>query len=754
MLNSSSKAYQSIPLIMPASNEKHYARSRFFLYLLASSSSVLLIAVFTSSSSSIAKDQKLRILSPLSLGSSASQGTVWRPQRIRSYSSVKSPTILNKTSIPSPSFTCTNWAVITTIFLPTALCKQLANLHNWCLVVVGDEKTKQEAWSSFAKSSPATYYLSPSDQRSLPYATLSHLKWNHFGRKNIGYLFAIHHGASYIWDTDDDNLLKNPALLNSLVDITTQHEIPFASAKHHLWNPYHIFNPVCLDSAKHEQLSWPRGFPLEYIKDHNTYSISSHQTLSPPKIGVLQSLADNDPDVDGIYRLTKPIPFSFISRNTTYALHSNQYSPFNAQATLWTQKAFWAMLMPVSVHGRVTDIWRSYITECLMKNLDQHVAFTSPIVIQYRNPHTYIGDLHAEIPLYTKANELTKWLASWRPIFKKSPSLASIMEQLIISLYEIGVVEEEDVSLYQAWLQDLKDIRYQMPSLLSSSSAVKPTESETTIQVKDVDVVPHVSTAVCVSGQLRTLTMPISHENYPAKWGGMTATLPPANMTVAESIQTNLFTKLGNVDVFMYVSTREGEQEPKEGDSSVCEALRPAGGHLVCSVPKEETIEAYNTNMWKTFQLAKDPPAIQGLLQQLKGMLGCYEMIQNHSRVMGKKYDWTVRLRPDVYMHSFPDLKSLVLESMKPTVWYANRKTCCCGNDDTFGIAPSNLMGTYFERLLHLQQSGWNFSARATWNAESFLKTILYTRGISLKGHDDINACVVKPINRKERGDP
>ena len=29
-----------------------------------------------------------------------------------------------------------------------------------------------------------------------------------FGRKNIGYLYAIANGAAVIWDFDDDNILK------------------------------------------------------------------------------------------------------------------------------------------------------------------------------------------------------------------------------------------------------------------------------------------------------------------------------------------------------------------------------------------------------------------------------------------------------------------------------------------------------------------------------------------------------------------
>ena len=34
------------------------------------------------------------------------------------------------------------------------------------------------------------------------------LPWHSFGRKNIGYLYAIANGAKYIWDFDDDNIIK------------------------------------------------------------------------------------------------------------------------------------------------------------------------------------------------------------------------------------------------------------------------------------------------------------------------------------------------------------------------------------------------------------------------------------------------------------------------------------------------------------------------------------------------------------------
>lgn len=45
-------------------------------------------------------------------------------------------------------------------------------------------------------------------QQRLHYHIVDHTPWRHFGRKNIGFLYAIEHGAEVIYDTDDDNRLK------------------------------------------------------------------------------------------------------------------------------------------------------------------------------------------------------------------------------------------------------------------------------------------------------------------------------------------------------------------------------------------------------------------------------------------------------------------------------------------------------------------------------------------------------------------
>ena len=52
--------------------------------------------------------------------------------------------------------------------------------------------------------------------KHIPY--INALPWNSFARKNVGYLYATLHGAQYIWDFDDDNLLTVDDLIHKYTD--------------------------------------------------------------------------------------------------------------------------------------------------------------------------------------------------------------------------------------------------------------------------------------------------------------------------------------------------------------------------------------------------------------------------------------------------------------------------------------------------------------------------------------------------------
>ncbi|KAF6253652.1 hypothetical protein COO60DRAFT_1643000 [Scenedesmus sp. NREL 46B-D3] len=66
------------------------------------------------------------------------------------------------------------------------------------------------------------------------------------------------------------------------------------------------------------------------------------------------------------------------------------------------------------VHGRVSDIWRSYVAQCLLWDVGYWVVFAPPMVDQLRSPHNYLADMQAEEVLFCKSGQLAKFLKQWQ----------------------------------------------------------------------------------------------------------------------------------------------------------------------------------------------------------------------------------------------------------------------------------------------------------------------------------------------------
>lgn len=320
---------------------------------------------------------------------------------------------------------CVVWAVVTTIFDPSDAVKMISSHADFCLVVVLDKKSRPEAWDAMNQMHNV-HVLSVKEQERLFPVLSSLLPWNHFGRKNIGYIFAITMGADAIWDFDDDNIgIPSIKIPKTAMEPTGGHKTV---------NPYPYF-------GTHETRSWPRGLPFDDIKNELPQNIKTK--LHEHKVGVIQNLANIEPDVDAVYRFTREVPFNFTNSDAIpFLVPKHSFSPFNAQATLWFKCAFRFMLLPITVHGRVSDIWRSYIAQSMFQHEEIRTLFVFPYIVQKRNPHQNKNDFAAENPLYEQAGALVDVLQS-----EKNKSLKSLYE----SLYERGFLDLQDVKLLQAW---------------------------------------------------------------------------------------------------------------------------------------------------------------------------------------------------------------------------------------------------------------------------------------------------------------
>ena len=397
-------------------------------------------------------------------------------QRVFQESFVPAPIDSLKPSSPS----CDRWAVLTTILRPSEALRRLLLSRKWCVVVVGDYKTPAPytiPWTIL--DDVVVVYMSPEDQRSWEWPLLRFVPFNSFSRKNIGYLFALKHGAKVIWDFDDDNLLKfwvdgaataTAPSLDPFMNLTEQSRISVKFVKKNdsstAWNPYPYLGVEYLPC-------WPRGMPLNEIHQSSSYKlVVEAETLSWGQIGVLQSVADVQPDLDAIFRISHKSIVSFARINETKPVMTPDgvFSPYNAQATLHNRPAFWALLLPATVSGRVSDIWRSFFAQRLFRDAGLHLGFFArPLVVHDRSSHSLVGDLKSEEDLYEKTHKLIEFLNDWE---SEAENLPARMEELWIEAYERDYIQIDDVYMLQEWLKALLAIGYGFPEVKKKSNQV------------------------------------------------------------------------------------------------------------------------------------------------------------------------------------------------------------------------------------------------------------------------------------------
>ena len=416
--------------------------------------------------------------------SNSATGRLFSGQRVRTFDpsllmfddSSAAPGAPSTSTVFDGGPSCERWCVVTTIFEPSVALTSTAKLPGWCTVIVGDHKTPPNYLARAGlQDMPSVVFLSAERQQREANerddrvgAFLRVVPFNHFARKNVGYLYAIAHGARYVFDFDDDNELKSahggsgarlPPLREGeevAVDLT----VVLVRGRENTFNPYPLLGAEVGGS-------WPRGFPMDHVMVGGTQgSIHTDGVHSFPtnRIGVPQSLADHDPDIDAVHRLTKRLPFSFRPEAASRALMVplGVYSPYNAQATVHTADAMWAALLPKTVLGRVSDIWRGYFAERVFARVGLHVVFTPPRVTQNRNAHSYLADMDAESDLYFKADKLVEFLSLWGD---DSDTVQCSMERLWAALYERTYIELGDVLMAQRWLGALEAVGYIFPPI-------------------------------------------------------------------------------------------------------------------------------------------------------------------------------------------------------------------------------------------------------------------------------------------------
>ncbi len=318
--------------------------------------------------------------------------------------------------------------VITSIYPPTEAIRQFAQQADFNLLVVGDKKTPLD-WHH-----PDVTFISAAEQAQSGNRLATLLPFNHYCRKMCGYIRAMEMGADLIVDTDDDNIPYDHWAFP-----------PFSGAYDYL--PENL-NHINIYQLFAKQKIWPRGLPLELI--NTDFALQAQLKKRDCKVGIWQGLADRDPDVDAIYRLTCDQECLF-SKRDPLVLGAGTLSPFNSQNTAIIKALFPLLYLPCYVTFRFTDILRGWVAQPLMWLYGYHLGFVGATVYQDRNPHDYMQDFISEIPMYSQGAKVPE-IVSKTAI--ADASLSDNLFNVYVALAQEKIVPKQELATLEAWLKE------------------------------------------------------------------------------------------------------------------------------------------------------------------------------------------------------------------------------------------------------------------------------------------------------------
>ena len=401
---------------------------------------------------------------------------------------------------------CSKWAVVALLSEPLELTKTmhlLASQPDWCLVVVTVDNNFSPTTTSTGTSN--IHWITPERlEKNIEFSKenaflqmlitsypeeIFSFHSSHALRRNLGYLYAISHGATSILELEGSLLLEDQRAVQK-IDTPNLQNTKVVSLAKFLFHPYPLLNlkqQESRHSAKGMKTTSYFQDPLTHgevayeldIMVGNNNKATSPSTWFPNRSGegrpsFMRPISPHS----GIIQF---IPSEKPSSPTSFDEHAQQHnsllapphaiSPYIAQATLYTQTAFWALLLPTSIPKEWAACWRAHVASCLFRDVKDFQLIYSSIPGLHLNK---LLDQHEAIIQSGTATSsshrinspeglvaLVEYLLEWKSL---EVSVAKRMEQLWMDLSKQGFLQKKDVNMVQAWLGTLKDdLKYVFP---------------------------------------------------------------------------------------------------------------------------------------------------------------------------------------------------------------------------------------------------------------------------------------------------
>lgn len=364
-------------------------------------------------------------------------------------------------SFPRFAPDCSRWVVVLGVPGDKAL-EGLAKWKGWCTVILGDNHTSNEDTLDQKLLGGNVIFLSYSQQTEInhPFVrhALSYMATNpvqHMARRNIGYLFAVSHGAKVVYDFD-----------STLDDELLEHVLPFGSTEAKRSRVMVRYSKELQHNRRNDDDELLTFNPHVPTSDSSLYDLD-FGSIDYSSVGVVQSV--------GVMKSTGSLTGVSPTKPPLLA-PASKYSPYTSKATVHMYSAFWGLLLPSTVPEQLADLWRAYWTQIFLHEYNLALLFDPSTIGSLDDVHMGHESSTQDDPWLQKIPALLRFLTSAERSVNHNPSdrgndyLPSRIEMLAIQLYERGFIGLQDVYSLQEWLLALIDAGYDFPTRKSTES--------------------------------------------------------------------------------------------------------------------------------------------------------------------------------------------------------------------------------------------------------------------------------------------
>ena len=350
------------------------------------------------------------------------------------------------------------WIVMNAYNPPFPSLINLLNiLEDWKIVVISINNTIDKKWKELNYSNNLVY-ISLKEQMRLGYHILKYLNLHSYSRKNIGYLYAIQHGAKEIFEIDEDIVILDLESLN--FNLSNYYNMYYA-----IRNDSRMINPYIHFGGRN---IWPRGFRLNdigYQHQNKFFSLKGRNLLLTPLI--YQGLINGVPDTDSIFQKTKlKFEFNFSLAEPLIYFPSN-FIPINSKNTKYLYDIFPFLFLFSTISENVADILRGYILQYFAWRYNGCVVFHSSKNYRLRNNISKDFIFIEEKNLFYN---LDKYLFILNTNINSNSKMNDIdrLYNIIENLKNFGFLAEKDLKIYKAYIDDLSNIGYIYSSIFEN----------------------------------------------------------------------------------------------------------------------------------------------------------------------------------------------------------------------------------------------------------------------------------------------